>query len=239
VLDRWPDTAEAREGLRWLAVAEDQLPEPVPEDPRELAAALWKAREAFPDAKLAGRFRRAVVLRLLWVMESTGVGGPSELPCRAEVLLEAGHAEAAIRWLSEALGTLGARSDLRRLLGLALWRSEHPKEARRQWLAWLLETGPEEAAELASTLPDPVIARLVAAHGADRAPAEAWLAGLAPLLQEDELPGRPSPHLELHRHLLGAEDARRRGGLDAAVRHREALLRLDPGLLRRYMDRLA
>jgi len=238
VLDRWPETEEAREAVEWLGVAERELAGLDPGDPVEFAARLWAGREAFPPDGFGGRFRRAVVMRLLWTMESGGLGGPSESPCRGEVLLEAGHTGSAIRWLGEAVDMPGARGDLRRLLGLALWRSEHPKEARRQWLRWLLGLGAAEAAEASHELPDAEIGRLVTSHGPGRAPAEAWLAGLAPLLQEDELPGGDWPGLDLHRHLLAAEEARRRGDLDGAVAHREALLRLDPDLLRRYMDRL-
>ena len=238
VLVRWPETEEAVEALRWLTVAGERLAGMEGDTPEELAARLWAAREAFPRTGLGGRFRRAVVLRLLWEMESRGTGGPSDRPCRGEVLLEAGRAGAAVRWLSEALEAPGARSDLRRLLGLALWPAERPKEARRQWLAWLLTLAPEEAAGAAASLPDPEIGRLVRAHGAAVAPAWAWIEGLAPLLQEDELPAAAVEALAPHRHLLAAEDARRRGDLDAAVAHREALLHLDPELLRRYMDRL-
>ncbi len=238
VLERWPDTEEAREALEWLEVAERELGGLDFGNSAELTTRLWAAREAFVAEGFGGRFRRAVVMRLLWLMESGGTGGPSESPCRGEVLLEAQRPGAAVRWLGEAMGAPGARRDLQWLLGLALWASEHPKEARRQWLGFLLELGPEEAVEAAASLPDPEVLRLIEAHGPQRAPAEAWLAGLAPLLQEDELPPRQDSGLELHRHLLGAEEARRRADLDGAIDHREALLRLDPELLRRYMDRL-
>jgi len=238
VLERWPGTTEAVEALRWLAVARERLAGFEGDAPDDLAARLWAVREAFPRHGFGGRFRQAVVLRLLWEMESRGVGGPSETPCRAEVLLEAGRPGASVRWLGEVMGTPGARSDLRRLLGLALWAAEHPKEARRQWLAWLLQLDSAEAVEAAGTLPDPEIARLVKDHGAEEAPILAWLEGTAPLLQDDELPNRQTPGLQPHRHVLAAEEARRRGDLEAAVAHREALLHLDPRLLRRYMDRL-
>ncbi len=239
VLERWPDwSEEAREALQWLEVAERELAGLDDGNPGAHAVTLWTAREAFPVGGLGGRFRRAVVMRLLRLMESGAAGGPSESPCRGEVLLEAGRPGAAVHWLGEAVGAPGARRDLRRLLGLALWASDRPMEARRQWLRFLLELGPEEALEAAAALPDPEMSRLIEAHGPERAPAQAWLAGLAPLLQEDELGDGESVGLELHRHLLGAEMNRRRGDLDGAIAHREALLHLDPELLRRYMDRL-
>ncbi len=238
VLDRWPETEEATEALRWLTVAEERLDGMEGDAPRELITRLWNARDAFPRQGLGGRFREAVLARLLSEMQVRGLGGPTDAPCQGEALLEAGRPGAAVRWLTRAVAVPGCRKDLRRILGLAFWASERPKEARRHWLAWLLTFDEEEAARAAASVPAPEIPRLVAAHGAASAPVWAWLEGLAPLLKDDELPGRRTEALELHRHVLAAEEARRRGDLDEAITHREALLRLDPELLRRYMHRL-
>lgn len=239
VLERWPENAESEEALRWLQVAGERLAGLDEEAPAERVRRLWAARDAFPQAGLGGRFRRALLGRVLEEMDLAGLGRPGESPCRGEALLAGGRAGDAVRWLAAALDSPDARSDLRWVLGRALWRLERPKEAREEWLTWLLMIEPERAAEAAAALPDPALAGIVAAQGIDRAPVEAWLQGLAPLLGEELLPDRRSPALEAHRNLLAAEVARRRGDLDLAIRHREALLRLDPALLRRYMERLS
>ncbi len=238
ILRRWPDTEEAREALRWLQSAQELLDGFEEEAPPGRIRRLWEAHRAFPAAGLGGRFREAVLLRLLWEMESADLGGPSESPSRGEVLLEAGRLGAALRWLADAMEQPGAGHHLHRAMGQALWCSERPKEARRQWLVWLLGLDPAEAPAAARELPDPALAALVEAHGTDAAPLHAWLDDQAPLLEDHELPARRTPALEAHRLVLAAEEARRSGDLDAAVRHREALLRLDPRILRRYMDRL-
>ncbi len=237
VLARWPETGEAVEALRWLTVVGRALAGMEHDTPEALVSRLWAAREPLAHTGLGGRFREAVLTRLLWEMESHGTGGPLDGPCRGEVLLEAGHVEAAVRWFRKAVETPGARSDLRRLLGLALWSAGRHKEARRQWLIWLLTLAPGNAPSAAASLPDPEIGRLVATHGIGGAPAWAWLEGLAPMIQEDELPVAAAEILAEYRHILAAEAAARRGDLDTAITHREALLRLDPELFRRYMSR--
>jgi len=239
VLARWPDNAESEEALGWLEVAGRCLGVVDGETPAGRVRRMWGARDTFPQCGLSGRFRWALLARILEEMDLAGVGGAGESPCRGEVLLAADRPGDAIRWLTPAIKEPGARRDLRGLLGQALWIHERPKEARTEWLAWLVSLEPERAAEAAAALPDPELVRIVAAHGVDRAPLEAWLEGLAPLLGEEHLPGRAAPPLEMHRRLLAAEAARRRGELEVAVRHREAVLRIDRTVLSRYMDRLS
>jgi tetratricopeptide (TPR) repeat protein len=238
VLRRWPDTDEAREALEWISRGTELMARAAEFPPGERLRCLWEGAMALPASGLASRLRRALLDGILEEMDLTGAGGPNASPCRGEVLLAAGRPGDAARWLFEAAETAPENRELRRLLGSACWQLERRTEARRHWLLFLLELPDPEAREAARSLPDRELARRVAEHGAARGGLEAWLEGVAPLLAPDELPGGGGAEVRLYRHIAEAEAARLRGDLERAVQLREALLRLDPALLRRYMERL-
>lgn len=239
VAERWPEDSESREALRWLDVAYKEVGDLKAQEPPERVVRLWAARDVFPQVGLGGRFRQALLALLLEQMELAGTGDPGETPSRGAVLLAAGRAQDAVSWCASAVKAPGTPPDLRRLMGDALWQLERRKAARGEWLGWLVQLEPDAARAAARSLHDPELAEIVASHGIERAPVEAWLRNLAPLLEAEHLPDRNSPDLEFHRTVLAAEAARRRGKLDTAIRHREELLRLDPALFRRYMERLS
>lgn len=238
VLQRWPDTEEAREALDWIATGERLMERVEDLPPVEQIRRLWEGVAALPISGLGSRLRCAFLSRILEAMELAHCGGPQDSPCRGDVLLAAGRAGDAARWLFEAVETAPERPELRRLLGIACWRLERRSEARRHWLLYLLALPAEVARQAAESLPDPELGRRVAAHGAARGGLEAWLDGMAPLLAPADLPPAGGPELDLYREVARAEAARLAGDLDRAIRHREALLGLDPAVLRRYMDRL-
>ncbi len=239
VARRCPDDSESTEALELLDLAEERLPRLRALPPADRIDRLWASRTAFPDSVFGRRFRTAILDATLREIDAVGLGRSGDDPCRGEVLLELGRIRQALDWLGADIETAG-RTPLKylELSARALWALAHRSAARGRWLQWLLSEDPEPLETRIARIQDDSLQDIIRAHGVERAPLEAWFSELAPLLEEEELPPFRSPELATYRTVLLAESARKRGDLEEAIRHRKALMKTDPDLLRRYMRRI-
>jgi tetratricopeptide (TPR) repeat protein len=238
VLDKNPDVSDARSGRAAVAYWQRIMKQMQALDGPEKPELLWqRIKEARPDPLLLSeRLKQSLIEWLIELLHEHGViFVPPDL-CAGYLYLEIGHYRHAVSSLREALERYPDSARLRGFLGDALWCLGRESWARAEYARALLVSARDLSLD---DLRDRQLLDIIAHHGLSLAPVHGWLNGVLPLLDPDELTINDTQIAAVYRHFYAAEQARKAGDIDAAVRYRQLLQQVSPELFDAYMARLA
>ncbi len=238
LLSKWPGHPDASAGLGMVATWADALSKAEVLQRRDAIVSLWERIRSYPFGQCGHALRRALIQRVVALMEEdAALYVPPDL-CLGCILLELedyGKAEAAFRHLLEIHPREG------RILvwvGNCLFRQRKTSEARVVYAKALLSEPSEVKLE---EIEDKELVGAIADEEVYSAAIWGWLRGILPLVDVEEGPPHDRKHAEalrVYQTVRRAERARVNSTYEEMVAQRRLLKELAPAVFLQYMGRL-
>ena len=238
LLSRWPGHPDASAGLGMVAAWADALNKVEAMQKRDAIVALWERIRSYPFGQCGHALRRALIQRVVALMEENSALYVLPDLCLGCLLLELedyGKAEAAFRHLLDIHPRDGR---ILVWLGNCLFRQCRTGEGRLVYAKALLSASSELKLE---EIDDKELVEVIANEEVDSAAIWGWLRGLLPLVEVEEGPPHDLKQAEasrVYQTVRRAERARANGEYEEMVAQRRLLKELAPAVFLQYMARM-